>query len=192
MIFHVFDLLVRHDVPTGSYLVGDRLSREVMWVDPAVYDTEIIRTIKENQYNLVAVAVTHTHYDHVGGISEVMDEWGVPVYIHRVDSSVFGRKAKAVKDSDIFHLGRIQVIVHETPGHTPGGISFLVGNKYAFTGDALFAGSVGGTYGESDFKSQIKAIKDNIFSLKDDVIVCPGHGPLSTVGIERVYNPFFQ
>ena len=192
MIFHAFDLLARQDVPTGSYLVGDRESREIMWVDPAIYDNEIIRTIKENKYNLVGVAVTHNHYDHVNGIGEVIREWGVPVYIHKADSSAYGKKANPVKDSDMFHLGRIQVIVHETPGHTPGSISFIVGNKYAFTGDALFAGSVGGTYGESDFRNQIKAIKDNIFSLKDDVIVCPGHGPLSTVGIERVYNPFFQ
>ena len=95
-----------------------------------------------------------------------------------------------VEGNDRLKVGNIELRVAETKGHTPGGISY-VGQGFAFVGDALFAGSLGGTRKKEDFDVQKSAVERNIFSLIESSVVFPGHGPATTVGEERKYNPFY-
>ena len=138
--------------------------------------------------------------DHVGGVIELINKFNIPFYINEIeekymenDNSVFGSLPKAsgyLKEGDTLNLGNNVIKVIETPGHTAGGICFLVDDKL-FTGDTLFQGSVG----RSDFiggdgMELVKNIKEKLLPLGDNIEVYPGHGEASTIGYEKRRNPF--
>ncbi len=101
-----------------------------------------------------------------------------------------GVPTRQVRHGDVINFGRIDAKVVATPGHTPNGLSLIVRNM-VFTGDALFAGSVGGTTSSRNARQQVEHIRENIFALPDEFEIHTGHGPSSTVAIERQFNPFF-
>lgn len=191
MIFEPFQIQVRGDIATGSYLAGDEENQEVAWIDPAEYSESILSMIRQHRWKVVALLVTHGHYDHTGGVGQAMKEFGCPVYAHPADAGSWRGDIRKVGQGDRLAVGSLQVEIYETGGHTPGSVSYRIG-PYVFVGDALFAGSVGGTGSRTGFERQQRAVVEKIFGCGDDAIVCPGHGPMSTVGVERCYNPFFD
>jgi len=187
----------------NCYLAADPATREVCLIDPGADGSVIKNFITKNRLDLKFIINTHGHGDHIACNAF----FGVPVYIHRLDmefltnaklnlsSSFFfkitsPKASRLLEDDDSILLGSLKFEVMHTPGHTPGSISLKLGNV-AFTGDTLFKDGVGRTdfeYGDQD--ALFRSIRDKLLTLKDDVIIYPGHGDPSTIGEERRTNPF--
>jgi len=139
------------------------------------------------------VIVTHIHLDHAGGAQELKRITKAPVWIHPFDlPGINFRPDGQLYDGQEIAFGTFRLSVIHTPGHSPGGVSFHAPGA-VFTGDTLFAGSVG----RSDFpggshEQLMKGVREKIFPLGDELRVYPGHGPHSTIGRERTHNPFFR
>ncbi|APH20760.1 MBL fold metallo-hydrolase [Clostridium botulinum] len=173
-------------------------------IDPGGDPEDIIKIIEDNNLIPKFILLTHGHIDHVGGVEAIKDEYNIPFYINRKDEDlikeaeyIFGNFGK-YKNADEylvegkeFQLANLKIKAIETPGHSPGGMSFLV-NNVIFTGDTLFRESIG----RSDFiggshNTLINSIQSKITVLDPDIYVLPGHGPQSTIGYEKDNNPFF-
>ncbi|NFD76116.1 MBL fold metallo-hydrolase [Clostridium botulinum] len=173
-------------------------------IDPGGDPEDIIKIIEDNNLIPKFILLTHGHIDHVSGVEAIKDEYNIPFYINRKDEDlikeaeyIFGNFGK-YKNADEylvegkeFQLGNLKIKAIETPGHSPGGMSFLV-NNVIFTGDTLFRESIG----RSDFiggshNTLINSIQSKITVLDPDIYVLPGHGPQSTIGYEKDNNPFF-
>jgi glyoxylase-like metal-dependent hydrolase (beta-lactamase superfamily II) len=154
-----------------------------------------------------AIVLTHTDLDHIAGLHELREAFGaVPIAVHDAEREVVagGRPLRreltpiatqvdnvvALVEGEPCRAGSLEFEVLHTPGHSPGGVSLRI-DGYVFTGDALFAGSVGRSdFANSDGKELIEGIRSKLLSLPDDVIVYSGHGPATTIGRERLQNPF--
>lgn len=178
-------------------------------IDPGGNAERILAYIKKENLDIRYVLNTHGHGDHIGADDEVRDGTGAPLYIHAADadmltdarknlSAFMGYQALARPADVLLHggeeitVGDIKLKVVCTPGHSAGGVCF-VGDGFVFSGDALFADSIGRT----DFPggSQVElvsSIKRELMVLPDETEVYPGHGPKTTIGWERVYNPYLQ
>lgn len=175
----------------NSHLLVDPSAGRALLIDVGEYGDQIRDTIRSEGLVVNTILITHTHYDHVGGLAEAAEELAAGVFVHhRGRRSVGGQNARAVRDGDVFSAGGIDVEVLATEGHTQDSCCYLIGDAL-FTGDTLFNGSVGGTGSRDLFVQETDNIRNKIFGLPDNVVVFPGHGPPTTVGIERVCNPFF-
>ena len=137
---------------------------------------------------MTGIFLTHLHWDHDGALGSILQRLDVPVYSFTGATP----KGKAVKEGAKIPLGRLDARVLQTTGHTPNSISLVVEEMLVFVGDALFAGSIGGTSSEAAKREEIENIRTKIFILPEETLLCPGHGPMTTVGIEKNANPFFQ
>lgn len=184
----------------NCYLIMDENSKELAIVDPGGNANGIAKQIEILNGKPKFVLLTHGHSDHVDGVTELVNKFNIPFYINEVeeeymknDKFVYGSLQKAsgyLNEGDTLSLGSQIIKVIETPGHTAGGICFLIRDKL-FTGDTLFNGSVG----RSDFPGGngnllIKNIKEKLLPLGDNIEVYPGHGDASTIGYEKRNNPF--
>lgn len=184
----------------NCYLVMDENTKELAIIDPGGQSKMLAEKIKQLNAKPKFVLLTHGHLDHVDGVVGLVNEFNIPFYINEAeekymenDKYVFGSLPKAsgyLKEGDTLSLGNEVIKVIETPGHTEGGICFLINNKL-FTGDTLFQGSIG----RSDFPGGngmqlVQNIKDKLLPLGDDIEVYAGHGPSSTIGYEKRMNPF--
>jgi glyoxylase-like metal-dependent hydrolase (beta-lactamase superfamily II) len=141
------------------------------------------------------------HADHTGAVDKLKEKYNVPVALNNKDKemmlnhefiygSINSGIEKNIKDGDKFTIGNLEINCVETPGHTPGGVSFIVGNR-VFTGDTLFQGSIGRTdFKGGDSDAIIKSIKTKLLTLPENTVVYPGHGPQTTIKYEMVNNPF--
>ncbi len=192
----------------NCYVVSDETGEGVV-IDPGGMAKQILAYIREAKLSIVAVLNTHGHCDHIGANDEIRDETGAPLYIHREDAAmisdmklnlsafmgfrVMSRPAEQLlSEGDKITFGQSELEVLHTPGHTKGGVCF-VGEGVAFTGDTLFAGSIG----RSDFpggseRDLIGNIKKKLLALPDETKVYSGHGPSSEIGWERKCNPYLQ
>jgi hydroxyacylglutathione hydrolase len=173
----------------NAHLIGCGATKEVMLVDAGSLDDAIVEFVEENGLKLAAVFITHDHPDHVDGLPDVVARYQPKVYapVERPG----GVAAIQVAHGDEVAVGRLRGRVVETSGHTPIGLS-LVFPGMVFSGDALFAGSVGGTGTKEAYEKQIGQIREHLFTLPGDHEVYSGHGPGTTIAIERDYNPFFR
>lgn len=195
-------------IPAGiyaanCYLIADEDTREAIVLDPGGDEDDIIKAILENQLEIKAVLLTHGHIDHVGAVKSICENYKVKAYISEKDvqlmekgSYVFGNikdvEKVYIKDNEVIKFGSIEVKSIETPGHTPGGLSFLIGENL-FTGDTLFSGSIGRTDFEGgDYDTIIKSIIEKLIPLGDNVVVYPGHGPATSIYQEKLTNPFIN
>ncbi|MBE6095720.1 MAG: MBL fold metallo-hydrolase [Schwartzia succinivorans] len=192
----------------NCYVVSDDTGEGVV-IDPGGMAKEILAYIREKKLSIQAVLDTHGHCDHIGANDAIRDETGAPLYIHKADApmlsdmrlnlsafmgfKVLSRPAEhLLSEGDKISFGQSELEVIHTPGHTVGGVCF-VGDGVVFTGDTLFAGSIG----RSDFPggSEVELIgniKKKLLALPDEMKVYSGHGPSSEIGWERQCNPYLQ
>lgn len=185
MIFRPFLLNVNE---SNAFVIACEETGEALLVDAGDFDTHVEDFLHEKRLRLTTVFITHDHYDHTGGLSSIIERYDVQVLSGRGGSG--GVKGKKVKHGDEVRIGSLTGKVLATPGHTGDSVS-LVFPGMVFTGDALFSGSIGGVSSPQDGKLEVDHIRRNIFTLPDEYEIHPGHGPSSTVGIERRHNPFF-
>lgn len=163
-------------------------TRDAMLIDCGQFREELVTYAMKHQLNVTKIFVTHGHHDHVEGLSEAVKHFGAELLAS--SDQVAGLPAKKLVHGSRVQLGRLIGTVSSTPGHTPDGISIAF-EGHVFTGDALFAGSVGGTATPELAELQRDRVRQNIFTLPDHYVVHCGHGPSTTIEIEKNYNPFF-
>ncbi len=200
-------------------IIGDPVTRVALVVDPGDEVTRILDLIGRHKLNVKAIVSTHAHIDHVGGLSKLHQYTGAPVLMHRDDLPLYQAMDmqaaflgvltpeltdvdQLLKEGDVLHWGPFEAQVIHTPGHTPGSVSLYLphdAGKIAvpapqlFSGDTLFAGSIGRTDLWGGSMDQIMdSLRTKLMGLPDETIVYPGHGPATTIGDERHLNPFLQ
>ncbi len=191
----------------NCFIVGDEETGRAVIIDPGGDGPAILNAVASRRWEVTAVLNTHAHFDHIAANEVVKKGTGaplmapagdVPLMAHaHMSARVYGLEVDAspepdryLQDGDVINLGDEKIKVLATPGHTPGGATFVT-SIGIFPGDSLFAGSIGRTdLPGGDFATLIRSIRDRILSLPDDTPVYPGHGPATTVGRERQYNPF--
>jgi len=180
---------------TNCYVVGCEETEEAAVIDPGM-DSEreaepILDYIKQNSLHIKYIINTHGHPDHVAGNALMKEATGATILIHESNSEHVQADRK-LRDGDVIQVGTLKLVVLHTPGHTKDGIS-LLGDKVVFTGDALFAGSVGRTdFVGGSYEELMRSIKTKLLCLPDSFKVYSGHGPPTTIGDEKRYNPFLQ
>ena len=198
---------------TNCYVVGCEETKEAIVIDPG-FDRdkeaeEVLTFIKQNDLHIKYIINTHGHSDHTAGNGIIKEATGALILIHEDDaimltavaktlSRMFGTRVtsppadRTLRDGDVIQVGRIKLVVLHTPGHSRGGIS-LLGEDFVFSGDTLFAGSIGRTdFPGASFEEIIHSIKTKLVTLPDRFKVYPGHGPVTTIGDEKRHNPFLQ
>ncbi|WHE08272.1 MBL fold metallo-hydrolase [Thermoanaerobacterium thermosaccharolyticum] len=193
---------------SNCYVLSVKGSNECVMIDPGIPAKEIEDYIKGNSFNLKYILITHGHFDHIGGVDYLRDKFSAKVCISADDSvmlsdtslnlSDISFKKIVVKNADILlndddtlELNNsIAIYAIHTPGHTPGGLCYKV-DGVCFSGDTLFKGSIGRTdFPGGNYSEIIDSIKNKLFVLDDDLIVCPGHGDMTTIKEEKLHNPF--
>lgn len=178
-----------HDMRVNAYLVWDAASKEGAIFDTGSDATGLIRQAQRLEIKVSEVFLTHTHKDHIMDLASVRDAFEAVVHVGEREPLP---DADLVKHGDRFNIGSLSVTARLTWGHSEGGVTYLVeglADPLAIVGDAIFAGSMGG--GMVSYADALRCNREEILSLPDETILCPGHGPLTTVGEEKQHNPFF-
>ncbi len=182
--------------PSNGYLFFLEDGRTAALVDPAGIPANLLRAINEGPYALRYILITHKHADHCDATADIAKAFPkAQIVMHALDVSAIGSLAKdsiPIEDGGEIPFGDGAAIrmVH-TPGHTDGSSCFLF-RSTLFSGDTLFAGSIGGAFGETTgYRDIIDSIRTKLFALDDATVVMPGHGPPTTIALEKAHNPFF-
>ena len=202
-----FMRLVLGDLGTNCYIMADNESKEALVVDPDDGDA-VVKTLEDKGFTCVGVLLTHGHSDHIHGVQALVDTYGAPVYMGAGDkaclsspdvnlSSIHGRPVtvegadvKVVKQGDVITAGPMSFTVLETPCHTPGGVCYYMAPA-VFVGDTLFRQSVGRTdFPGGNFDTLANSIRTQVYTLPDNTMAYPGHGPETQIGFEKESNPF--
>jgi glyoxylase-like metal-dependent hydrolase (beta-lactamase superfamily II) len=159
--------------------------RDVIIIDPCIMDEKILNFIEQDHYNLRGILITHNHLNHTRGLHSLMRIYSPDVYA--AQQYIFEYKTTMVRDGDVFNIGRFQIEVISVPGHSADSVVYKI-KHLLFTGDALSAGMMGATPSPYGAMHQISTIQNRIFSLQGNYVVLPGHGPPSTLNVERENN----
>ena len=194
----------------NTYLLVDTGTQLAAIVDPAFDSLTLVETLRENHWQPAAIWITHAHFDHIAGVAELLCAWGnpLPIFLHPADlplwqsgggAGYFGFQiepgptpTEMLRDGQTVTLGDSQLLVMHVPGHSLGHVVYYSQPAQALlSGDVLFQGSIGRTdLPGGDFDGLVSGIKQKLFTLPDDTRVYPGHGPSSTIGMEKAHNPF--
>jgi glyoxylase-like metal-dependent hydrolase (beta-lactamase superfamily II) len=203
-----------YTVPVGPfemncYLVADDHNPQCLVIDPGDETQRLIDIIEQNNLKPERIINTHNHVDHLLRVAEFKKHYKISFHICEKDlplleslqeqALLFGLDETEipvvdsfVKDGDQFNLGDLNYSICETPGHSPGSICILFPG-HVFVGDVLFQDSIGRTdLYQGDYNQLIRSIKEKLLVLPDETIVYPGHGPTTTIGQEKRYNPFLK
>jgi glyoxylase-like metal-dependent hydrolase (beta-lactamase superfamily II) len=194
---------VAGQLENNMYLVADEASKKAVLIDASSNIPELIEATKD--YDVEYILLTHGHFDHIMGLSSLKEALKAPAVICKADlvvsdninefTRLFGLPdstpptyEKFVKNGEIIKVGNMEIKVITTPGHTEGGVCYLVDGNL-FSGDTLFKGSVGRTdlFG-GNFNKLVDSIKNKLFKLDDNVKVFPGHGEMTTIAYEKKHN----
>lgn len=177
------------DMTVNSYLVFDRESARAVAFDTGADCSGILEALREHGLSLETILLTHTHGDHIFDLDRLREKTGAAAFTS-VREPLEG--ATPLEAGQKLNCGRLQIEVRSTWGHSKGGLTFVVHGlerPVAVVGDAVFAGSMGG--GGISYADALRTNRSEILSLPDETVLCPGHGPLTTVGEEKIHNPFF-
>ena len=208
MTIHIFEHRAVGPLACNCYIVGDPGTKKAIVIDPGGDAEELVRVIAQQDLTVTAIVATHAHFDHVLAAEHVRGVTGAPFYLHDEDKPVLGWlqesgrlfmgvdlppppeiDSSAPEGARLVAGGSELTVVH-TPGHSPGSIS-LVGDGVLFSGDTLFAGSIGRTdLPGGDTQGLLDSVRHKLFTLDDGTPVYPGHGPATTLGEEKLSNPF--
>ncbi len=176
----------------NCYILGDESTGEGTVIDPGDEIYRITKEISSLGLRIRCILLTHGHFDHVEGADELRSIVRAPILIHPLDANGLRFQSDAyLIEGQIIEIGTYGIKVIHTPGHTPGSVCFHAPGV-VFTGDTLFAGSVGRTFSNRDHDTLVQNVIGKIFPLGDEIRVYPGHGPPSNIGTERLTNPFFS
>jgi glyoxylase-like metal-dependent hydrolase (beta-lactamase superfamily II) len=197
----------------NGFVVGCEETRDAVLIDPGDEVAALLAFAERSRLAIRHILLTHAHVDHVTGVAAAKRALNVPIHLHHDDlflyeravemGAMFGLKVEPQPPIDLFYtpaqtipFGRYEARVHHTPGHCPGGVCLQIGKagsrgKELFVGDTLFAGSIGRTdLPGGDYDTLIASIRNVLFPLGDEAIVHSGHGVDTTIGHERLTNPF--
>ena len=196
----------------NTYLVIHNETHRTVLIDPGDEPAVIQRFVEDNDLSVEVILLTHAHMDHIGGVTQLKETWpSVKVALHPADLELYHMLPQQptwlglsgtypeppepdieLEDGqDLVYAGLTFTVIH-TPGHTPGSCCFRLGDNL-FTGDTLFQGSIGRTdLPGGSYTEIIRSIMTRILPLGDSIVLYPGHGPTSTIGRERLTNPFLQ
>ncbi|HLF27006.1 MAG TPA: MBL fold metallo-hydrolase [Anaerolineae bacterium] len=195
-------------VQTNCYLVVCEETRRAAVIDPGWDAAHILAAVEALRATVTAILLTHAHFDHIGALADLVDATHAPVALHPLDLPLlrldggarwFSIPMRPAPDPDIalehgqsVEVGALRFEARFAPGHTPGHVVFYLEREQAvFDGDVLFHGSIGRTdFPGGDFDTLIASIRNQLLTLPDEVTVYPGHGPATTIGDERLNNPF--
>ncbi len=205
----IFEVLVVGPLAVNCFILGCEKSKEGIVVDAGAEPEKIISAISRLGLRISCVINTHGHFDHVGGNRKVLEETGAEYLIHERDVPYLSRAAEVaakygtttenspepdrfLEDGMIVSFGDYRIQALHTPGHTPGGSCLYMADQgLVLTGDTLFAEGVGRTdFPGGSQQTLIASIRTKLFTLPDAVRAYPGHGPSTTIGHEKRYNPF--
>ena len=173
----------------NAYVLWDTESRGAAIFDTGAEAGPILDLISREQLEVAGIFLTHSHADHIYALAELQGALGVDAWSSQFEPV---RGTNNFRPGEVFNAGRHFIRTRHTPGHSAGGTTFVIEGKKmsaAIVGDALFAGSTGGIRG--NYAEALQTIQREILSLPENTIICPGHGPMTTVGQEKASNPFF-
>jgi hydroxyacylglutathione hydrolase len=207
----IVEMLTVSPFQENCYVIGDEKSMGGAIIDPGDEATRIALTVERVGLQISQIIVTHSHIDHVGAVAQLVDEYMCPVLMHAEAEAMlktvpqqammmgmrFGKIPNVdlhVGDDEVLEVGSLRLRSMYTPGHAPGHLAFLVEDEgLVFSGDALFAGSVGRVdLPGGSMEVLIRSISERLLTLPDETRVLSGHGPETTIGRERVTNPFLS
>jgi hydroxyacylglutathione hydrolase len=177
------------DMTVNAYLVWNPATRDAVAFDTGADCSAMLKRVKDDNLEVKLILLTHAHPDHVADLRRLRKATDAPVYISELEPE---EGAEPIPEGKHFKLGTLAIEARLTSGHSPGGVTYVVTGlerPIAVVGDSLFAGSMGG--GNVSYQDALRNNRDKILTLPDETIVCPGHGPLTTVGKEKRENPFF-
>ncbi len=193
----------------NGYLLTCPITSAAAYIDPGDEVEEMLALIAERSLTLEQILITHGHMDHICGIGRVKETWDAPIFLHPEDEPLYSalkkqgewfgfsyeaapRVDRYLEEGQVLKVGQLEVLVHHTPGHSPGSVTFDVG-QHLFCGDLIFAGSVGRTDLPGGAPQLLlKTIREKVLPLGEDKVLHPGHGPATTIGRERLTNPFLN
>ena len=192
----------------NCYLLVEGATNRAVIVDPGSEGDLLVAAVERSGATLDAIWITHAHVDHVGAIASIKRKWDVPVYLHPLDRRLYDAAARQAEvygvpfeeppppdrdfnDGQLVKVGERELTVMHVPGHAPGHV-VIHGEGIALVGDCLFAGSIGRTDLPFSNPPQLAASLEKISALPPETIVYPGHGSETTIGQERVSNPFLN
>lgn len=194
---------------SNCYIVYDDAVKQGVIIDPGDDADVILKAVRELHIEIRYILATHGHFDHVGAVAPLKTELKAEFLAHEgdfffikdgenaarrwgVDIEQPPKPDRFIVDEEIIEIGGFQLKVLHTPGHSPGGVSYLY-NAMVFAGDTLFQGSIGRTdFRKGSFEELTKSIKTRLYILPDETIVYTGHGPITTIGDEKRYNPYVK
>jgi hydroxyacylglutathione hydrolase len=201
--------LVVGPLMANCFICGCSKTKEAVVIDPGGDADTILLSLADAKLKVKYIINTHGHFDHVSANGKMKDATGADILIHPLDAPMLEKLSsnaaffgvsvensppcdQTLEEGDTVSFGDVTLKVIHTPGHTPGGIS-LYTNGVVFVGDTLFAGSIGRTdFPGGNFNTLISSIKTKLFNMKDDIRVFSGHGPETSIGIEKRHNPFVR
>ncbi len=204
-----YKMIIVGGLETNCYLVFCPGTRACAVIDPGADPDKIIPVIAEEELHPVLLIDTHGHLDHIGANRDIKEKFNVPLLIHAADKDLLGRMQnlelslflgatnsppadRLIEDGEEIAVGKGTLRVLHTPGHTPGSVS-LLGDGFLLSGDTLFFEGVGRTdLPGGNARHLERSISEKIMTLPDDIVVLPGHGPLTTIGQERQNNAFLS
>jgi glyoxylase-like metal-dependent hydrolase (beta-lactamase superfamily II) len=178
-----------HDVQVNAYLVWDPASKEAVVFDSGTDCSPMLERAKQNGLTIKLILLTHAHGDHIADLGRLAESTGAPIYISSREKAP---GAQSIDEGRKFTVGALEIESRLTWGHSPGGMTFVISGlafPVAIVGDSIFAGSMGG--GNVSYEDAVQNNLKKILTLPNETVLCPGHGPVTTVQEEKEHNAFF-